>query len=67
METCSIQLTHPKAHDLLKDLEAMDIIKIIKPESQRVPNSKRFRSKLLDKTAEALQEHVAEGREKWVI
>ena len=64
METCSIQLKHPKAHDLLKDLEAMGIIKIIKPESQRVPNSKRFRGKLSDKTAEALQKHVSEGLEK---
>lgn len=65
METCLVQLTHQKARDLLKDLEALDIIKIIEPEPKGIPNSERFRGKLSDKTAEALQKHIAQSREEW--
>mgnify|MGYP000648592788 CR=1 FL=1 len=62
METCLIELTHQKARDLLKDLEAMNIIRILPSESQDIPNSQRFRGKLSAKTAEALQRHISESR-----
>ncbi len=65
METQLIQLTHQKARNLLLDLEEMKIIKIVRPEASAIPNSKRFRGMLSDKTAEALQAHVARSREEW--
>lgn len=65
METLLIQLTHQNARNLLLDLESMKIIKIVKPELPDVPNSKRFRGKLSDDTAKALQEHVTKSREEW--
>lgn len=62
METLLIQLTHQNARNLLLDLESM---KIIKSEQPKVPNSQRFRGKLSDKTAEALQAQIAKSREEW--
>ena len=65
METCLIELTHQKAGDLLRDLEEMNIIRIIRSETQTKPNSQRFRGMLSAKTAEALQEHISQSRDEW--
>ncbi|WP_373513335.1 hypothetical protein [Persicitalea sp.] len=65
METLLIQLTHQNAKNLLLDLESMEIIKIVKSKPSATPNSQRLRGKLSDKTAKALQAHVAQSREEW--
>ena len=65
METLLIQLTDQKARNLLLDLESMKMIRILRPEASDVPNSQRFRGKLSDKTAEALQAHVVTSRKEW--
>lgn len=66
METLTIELRHKKAYDLLRDLEVMDIIKVI-ARNEQVPQkiSERFAGKLSDKTASALQNHISDNRNTW--
>ncbi len=66
METMLIQLTHEKAPDLIRDLEAMDIIRVLERGNQPVANlSERFAGKLSAQTTSALQQHVIESRNEW--
>lgn len=67
METVLIQIKNRKAHRLLKDLEDMDIITVLKkkvyPSNQKL--SEKYAGKLPQKVAEELQEYVTQGRRKW--
>lgn len=66
METMWIELTHEKAPDLIRDLEAMDIIRVLQRQPQPTGNlSDRFAGKLSAHTTEALQRHVIESRNEW--
>lgn len=66
METMWIELTHEKAPDLIRDLEAMAIIRVLDRQPQASGNlSERFAGKLSARTAEALQQHVTESRNEW--
>jgi hypothetical protein len=66
METITIQLLNQKALKLLKQLEELHLIKVMKREkksSQKL--SEQFRGKLSRKTAEVLQKQIAQSRKEW--
>lgn len=66
METMTIQLTHEKASDLMRDLEAMHIIRVIERNAQPTGTpSERFAGKLSEPTALAMQQHIIESRNEW--
>jgi len=66
METMTIQLTHEKASDLMHDLEAMHIIRVLERNSHPAGTlSERFAGKLSGPTTSALQQHVIESRNEW--
>ena len=66
METVTVQLKHAHVRKLLKELEDMDIIKIIEPsknkETQRPSQVRGFLSK---EQANALLSHIAKSRNEW--
>jgi Mg/Co/Ni transporter MgtE len=67
METITIELKHANAKKLLKELEEMDIIKVveqsIKNDSQIKPS--KLRGFLSKEKATALLTHVDETRKEW--
>ncbi len=66
METVLIQITNSKAYQLLKDLEDLDIIKVLTQSS--VSNqklSKKYAGRLPSNLADDLQEFVKKGRTEW--
>jgi hypothetical protein len=67
MDTITIQLKHANAKKLLKDLEDMNIIKIIEQpignDKQKKPS--RLRGFLSKEKANALLSHVEETRREW--
>nr|WP_293837125.1 hypothetical protein [uncultured Arsenicibacter sp.] len=66
MDTLLIELTNPKAFDLVKDLEALNVLRIMSRqtvESSRL--SERFAGKLSADTAKALQQHIQQSRSEW--
>ena len=67
METVIIQIKNNKAHRLLKDLEDMDIITVLKkkthPSGQKL--SEKYAGKLPEKVAEELQKYVSQSRREW--
>jgi len=66
METLTIQVTNLKAYQVLKDLEELDLIRVLdkKPDTSE-KRSAKYRGKLDGHVAEEMQEYVAKGREEW--
>lgn len=66
-DTLVIEITNPKAKDLLMQLEELHWIKVLTKESKQdsVPNSRKFRGILSKKQGEELQEHIQTGRSEW--
>jgi Tfp pilus assembly PilM family ATPase len=66
METYTIELTNQKAYKLLKELEELHIIRVlkknVKPEQKL---SDRFEGKLSPEIAEDLQNYVTQSRNEW--
>jgi hypothetical protein len=68
METLLIEIRNPKGMNLIRDLEEMDIIKIIKQEVQPRPKQKlseRFRGSISAEEGEKLNEYVKQSRDEW--
>ncbi len=67
MDTVRIQLKHANAKRLLKDLEDMDIIKILDEPSQKDKQLKpsELRGFLSKDKAEAFLSHVEKTRTEW--
>lgn len=67
MDTVTIQLKHINARKLLKDLEDMDIIKIIEQpfENNEQEKPSKLRGFLSKEKANALLSHVEETRREW--
>ncbi|RMD99193.1 MAG: hypothetical protein D6814_06025 [Calditrichaeota bacterium] len=66
MKTITIQITHSRARKIIKELEALHLIRIIEEnDSVRMPLSKKLAGKLPSRIAEQLQQHVLESREEW--
>ncbi|WP_428657335.1 hypothetical protein [Runella sp.] len=70
METLLIEIRNPKGLNLIRDLEEMDIIRIVKREGKPQPQtaqklSERFAGKLPQEEGEALQKYINESRNEW--
>jgi hypothetical protein len=66
METVLIQIKNKKAYKLLKDLEDLHIIKLIKKgNSGKQKLSDKYHGSLPGKVADELQEYVSQSRSEW--
>ncbi|WPR76401.1 hypothetical protein [Algoriphagus sp. NG3] len=66
METVLIQINNQKAYKLLEDLEALNILKVLKKEpNTTISHSEKYGGKLPDEVAEKLQEYVTKSRAEW--
>ena len=67
METVTIELKHPKALSLLKELEAMAVIKLVNTPRRSVSQklSKTLRGSLDSKSAEELNLYIRSSRDEW--
>ncbi len=66
METLTIQITNEKAYNLLKDLEDLHIIKVLKRHNQSIGKlSDRFAGKLDSAIAEDLHTFTEQIRNEW--
>jgi hypothetical protein len=68
METLLIEIRNPKGMNLIRDLEEMDIIKILKREE--APKSSQKLSELLRgsisaEEAEKFNQYIQESRKEW--
>jgi hypothetical protein len=67
METLLVQINDIKAYRLLKSLEDLHIIKVLKkgiiPKQQKL--SEKYAGKLPPDIADKLQDYVAQSREEW--
>ena len=66
MEILTIEIKSSKVYRLLKSLEALNLIKVLKkdaPSSGKL--SKKYASSLPDDIADQLQNQVAESRASW--
>ena len=66
METILVQINSHKAYKLLEELEALDLLKVIR-KNVKTPQklSDKYAGKLSAEVAEELQAYVKEGRETW--
>jgi hypothetical protein len=68
METVTIELKKDKSMALLEDLEALDIIKIIRKKTPPKPPGKlsdMFRGSISIEEGEALKKHSQQIRDEW--
>lgn len=66
-DTLVIEITNPKAKDLLMQLEELHWIKVIAQDLKETPVSSagKFRGILSKKQGEELQEHIQTMRNEW--
>lgn len=68
METVLLQINNDKAYRLIEDLEALDIVKILKKETEpKKKLSERFAGslKLTDEQHQDLQNQLIQMRNEW--
>jgi hypothetical protein len=66
MEILTIEIKDSKAYQLLKSLEALDIIKVIKKStSTKSDLAEKYAGKLPNEVAEKLENYVNESRSEW--
>lgn len=69
MDTILLQINNEKAYKLIEDLEALNIVKVLKKSSNATKNSlsQRFAGalKLTDKQYQDLQDQAKEIRNQW--
>lgn len=66
MKTLTIELYHDSARKLIKDLEDLKILKVVKTELKKKKDiASRFSGKLSVKTANELHTYVAKSRKEW--
>ncbi len=66
METIVVQINDQKAYKLFEDLEALNILKVLKKssyDSQKL--SDKYSGKLPEEVAEELQDYVTKSRSEW--
>jgi hypothetical protein len=64
--TIVIEIKNEKARNLIRDLEEMDIIKVIKENFPlKINVSQKFKGFLTKKQGESLNNHIKTSREKW--
>lgn len=66
METVTIQINNQRAYKLLEELEALNLLKVIR-KNVKTPQklSDKYAGKLSAEVAQELQAYVAKGRETW--
>lgn len=66
MNTLKIKITNAKAYKLLKDLEDLNLIKILKNNpSKTISLSEKYAGKLSAAVAKDIQKYVSNSREEW--
>jgi len=66
MDTFVIELTNQKAYKLLKELEELHIIRVLKKNVKHDTKlSDKFEGKLSPEIAEDLQNYVTQSRNEW--
>jgi len=65
MQTILIELTNAKALKLLKDMEALDLIKLLPQETEKQNLADKYFGKLDNVVAEEMQEYIKKSREEW--
>lgn len=71
METLLVEIKNKKAYQLLKDLEDLNIIKVLKkkliskPKERQKKLSEKYAGKLPSGVAEEIQEYVKQSRKEW--
>ncbi len=66
MEILTIEIKDSKAYQLLKSLEALDIIKVIKKSTSKKSDlAEKYAGKLPYEVAEKLENYVNESRTEW--
>ena len=65
METLTIEIREPRGLDLIKDLEALNVLKIIKKDSAKIKLSDIFRGCLTAEEGDKLNEYVKQSRDEW--
>ncbi len=66
METVLVQINNSKAYRLLKDLEDLHIIKVLKKSIQPQQKlSEKYAGKLPADVADELQKYVTQSRNEW--
>lgn len=66
METLLIEITNKKAYRLLKDLEDLNIIKVLEKNSEPQQKlSEKYAGKLPSDVAEDLQKYITKSRKEW--
>lgn len=66
METVTVELKHVNAKKLLKDLEEMEIIRLIEPAANNKEDApSRLRGFLSKDKADALLSHISKTRNEW--
>lgn len=66
VETVLVQIKNKKAYNLLKNLESLQVIKILKREEQPGQKlSEKYAGKLPQDIADELQSYVTKSRSEW--
>ena len=68
METLLIEIRNPKGMNLIRDLEEMDIIKILKREETPKPPQKLselLRGSISPEEAKKFNQYIQESRKEW--
>ena len=65
METILIQVNNNKAYKLLQDLEALDIIKVLRRNISQQKLSQKYRGVFSKEDAKDFNKHVQEIRKEW--
>ncbi|WP_293304767.1 hypothetical protein [Pedobacter sp. UBA5917] len=70
MDTVLLEITNEKAYQLIQDLEALDIVKILEKNTKPTESLwKRFAGSLnlTDQQYEEFQQHVKDSRNEWQL
>ena len=66
METLTIELYNSSARKLLKDLEDLNILRVVKKKSSKPKNlADKFAGKISKKTATEMQINIDKSRKEW--
>ena len=66
MKTIRIEIKNKKVYSLLRDLEELDVIRLINDDNTvRESVAGRYAGKLSQKTADELSEQVTNSRQQW--
>lgn len=68
MQTLTIEIYEAKGLDLIKDLEALNIVRVIEDHQLKTPKiklSELFRGSITPEEADKLNEYVKQSREEW--